>query len=191
MSDDDKKKGKKDFSKFRISTRGSGLPITQKVLTHVPVAKPSKQRFVRVHSAVENQLECAILKLEDDDQPFLVAPNIATMVAQDMKSVILRLSVDRQGNLFIWPVPPLPEDGNDNSWNQSQRQIADMAEHNWVRLSSNRATGSYDAIVAQGEIPEPVWPDLSFEDILELAFGSTHIIEDREHPALRKLWGIE
>jgi len=32
---------------------------------------------------------------------------------------------------------------------------------------------------------------LSFEDILEIAFGSTHIIEDREHPALRKLWGIE
>ena len=191
MSNDDKKNGKKDFSKFRISTRGSGLPIAQKVLTHVPVVKPGKQRFVRVHSAAENQLECAILKLEDDDQPFLIAPNIATMVAQDMKPVILRLSVDRQGNLFIWPVPPLLEDGNDNSWNQSQRQIADMAEHNWVRLSSNRATGSYDAIVAQGEIPEPRWPDLSFADILEIAFGSTHIIEDREHPALRKLWGIE
>jgi hypothetical protein len=191
MSNDDKKKGKKDFSKFRISTRGSGLTVAQKVLTHVPVAKPGKQRFVRVHSAAENQLECAILKLEDDEQPFLVAPNIATMVAQDMKPAILRLSVDRQGNLFLWPVPPLPADGNDNSWNQSQRQIADMAEHSWVRLSSNRATGSYDAIVAQGEIPEPGWPDLSFEDILEIAFGSTHIIEDREHPALRKLWGIE
>jgi hypothetical protein len=191
MSNEDKKKGKKDFSKFRISTRGSGLTVAQKVLTHVPVAKPGKQRFVRVHSAAENQLECAILKLEDDEQPFLVAPNIATMVAQDMKPAILRLSVDRQGNLFLWPVPPLPADGNDNSWNQSQRQIADMAEHSWVRLSSNRATGSYDAIVAQGEIPEPGWPDLSFEDILEIAFGSTHIIEDREHPALRKLWGIE
>jgi len=88
-------------------------------------------------------------------------------------------------------VPPIPEDGNHNTWNQSQRQIAEMAEKSWVRMSSNQATQSYEAIVAQGEIPEPAWPDLSFQEILEIAFGSTHIIEDREHPALRKLWGIE
>jgi hypothetical protein len=45
--------------------------------------------------------------------------------------------------------------------------------------------------VAQGEIPEPTWPDLTFEDILEIAFGKTHIIDSPDHPALRKLWGME
>ena len=66
-----------------------------------------------------------------------------------------------------------------------------MAEKNWVRLSSNRQTGSYEAMVAKGEIPEPTWPDLTFEDILEIAFGKTHIIDSPDHPALRKLWGME
>ena len=112
-------------------------------------------------------------------------------VAQDIKLVTLQLSIDRQGNVFLWPVPPVPEDGNDNSWNQSQREIATMAENQWIRLSSNRATGSYEAMVAKGEIPEPTWPDLTFEDILEIAFGKTHIIDNPDHPALRKLWGME
>jgi hypothetical protein len=191
MSNDDKKKGKKDFSKFRISTHGSGLPVAQKVLTRVPVGKPNKQQFVKVHPDTEHQLECALIKLDDDDQPFLVAPRIASMVAQDIKLVNLRLAIDRQGNVLLWAVPPMPEDGNDNPWNQSQRQISDLAEKSWVRLSSNRATGNYEPIVAQGEIPEPIWPDLSFQEILEIAFGTTHIIEDRGHPALQKLWGIE
>ena len=42
---DTKKKGKEDFSKFRISTHGSGLPVAQKLSMHAPVAKPNKQRF--------------------------------------------------------------------------------------------------------------------------------------------------
>jgi hypothetical protein len=190
-NDDEKKTGKTDFSNFRISANNSGLPVAQKVLMHVPVGKPGKQRYVRVHHDNKYRLECAILKLEDDERPFLISPNIASAVAQDIKLVTLQLSIDRQGNVFLWPVPPVPEDGNDNSWNQSQREIATMAENQWIRLSSNRATGSYEAMVAKGEIPEPPWPDLTFEDILEIAFGKTHIIDNRDHPALRKLWGME
>ena len=112
-------------------------------------------------------------------------------MAQDIKIVQLRLAVDQQTNVFLWPMPPIPEDGNYDTWNQSQRQIADMVERKWVRLSSNQATASYEAIVAQSEIPEPNWPDLSFEEILEIAFGTTHIIKEKEHPTLQKLWGIE
>ena len=46
-------------------------------------------------------------------------------------------------------------------------------------------------MVAQGEIPEPTWPDYTLGEILEIAFGPTHLIADREHPALLKLWGLE
>ena len=190
-NDDEKKNGKTDFSKFRISANNSGLPVAQKVLMHVPVDKPGKQRYVRVHTDNNFRLECATLKLEGDERFYLIAPHIGSAVAQDLKLVTLKLSIDRQGNVFLWPVPPAPEDGNENSWNQSQRQIAVMAEKNWVRLSPNRATGSYEVMVAKGEIPEPTWPDLTFEDILEIAFGKTHIIDNRDHPALRKLWGME
>ena len=193
-NDDDKKKkntGKTDFSKFRIPTGSSDSPVAKKVLIHVPVGKPSKQKFVRVHQDESYHFECALLRIEDDERPYLISPDIAHAVAQDIKHVILKLAIDRQGNIFLWPVPPRQEDGNENTWNQSQREIAALAETFWVRLASNSAIGSYEPFKAQGEIPEPTWPDHSFEDILEIAFGSSHVIKDREHPALLKLWGIE
>jgi len=193
-NDDDKKmnsKGKTDFSKFRLPTNSPGMPVAQKVLTHVPVGKPSKQKFVRVHPDESYHFECALLKLEDDDRPYLISPDIAHAVAQDLKQKILKLAIDRQGNIFLWAVPPRQEDGNENIWNQSHREIAALAETVWVRLASNSAIGAYEPFKAQGEIPEPIWPDLPLGDILEIAFGSSHIIEDLEHPALLKLWGIE
>ena len=193
-NDDDKKKkntGKTDFSKFRIPTSSSDSPVAKKVLIHVPVGKPSKQKFVRVHPDESYHFECALLKIEDDDRPYLISPDIAHTVAQDIKKVILKLAIDRQGNIFLWPVPPRQEEGNENIWNQSHREIAALAESFWVRLASNRAIGAYEPYKAQGEIPEPIWPDLPVGDILEIAFGSSHIIEDLEHPALLKLWGIE
>jgi hypothetical protein len=44
---------------------------------------------------------------------------------------------------------------------------------------------------AEGEIPEPNWPSYSFEQLLEIAFGNSHIIDDPDHPALRKLRGAD
>ena len=60
------KTGKEDFSKFRISAHGSDLPVAQKVLMHVPVAKPNNQRFVRVKTDANCRFECPILRLDDD-----------------------------------------------------------------------------------------------------------------------------
>ena len=83
-NDDDKKKkntGKTDFSKFRIPTSSSGSPVTKKVLMHVPVGKPSKQKFVRVHQDESYHFECALLRIEDDERPYLISPDIAHAVA--------------------------------------------------------------------------------------------------------------
>ena len=191
MNEEGKKKEKTDFSKFRLPTSSLGSPVARKVLLRVPVIKPSKQKYVRVCPDGNYHFECAILKLEDDERPYLISPNIASVVAQDIKPVILKLGIDRQSNIFLWPIPPAPEEASENTWNQSQRQVAEMAETSWLRLMPNQTLGCYEPMVAQGEIPEPTWPDYTLEEILEIAFGSTHQISDRQHPALLKLWGLE
>jgi hypothetical protein len=167
------------------------MPIARKIILHVPVTKPAKQRYVRVQRDNQYHFECAVLNLEGEKRPFLLSPEIAQAIAKDARRVTLKLAIDRQGNLFLWPVPPVPEEGNDNPWNQSQRELAELSESQWVRLTSNQSLGCYEPIVAQGDIPEPVWPDLSMDQILTIAFGSTHVIADHEHPALQKLWGLE
>ena len=131
-------KGNLDFSKFKISSGSSEMPVARKIILHVPVTKPSKQRYVRVQRDKEFRFECAVLNLKDEERPFLLSPKIAQAIAKDAKRVTLKLAIDRQGNLFLWPVP---EDGRDNAWNQSQREVAELSEGQWVRLTSNRTVG--------------------------------------------------
>jgi hypothetical protein len=189
MNDTPKKPASFDPARFRMSTSSSRDPVARKVVTLVRVGKAANQQFVRTRAGDEWRTECAIVHLAGDDRPYIVDPSVAHLVVHDMKHVQLRLGIDRQGNLFLWPIPLPPAEGSENLWNQSQRQIADLAETRWVRMMSNTAIGAYEALEAGGEIPEPTWPELTFAEILEIAFGHGHVIDDRDHPALRTLRG--
>jgi hypothetical protein len=189
MDDMPKKPASFDPARFRMGGTTSVEPPVRKVLTAVPTGKPGKQQFVRTRVGDEWRAECGLLKLEGDERPYIVDREAAQYVALDIKHVQLRLGIDRQGNLFLWSVPLPAKDIVENSWNLSQRQIADLAEKRWVRMTSNRTIGAYEAFEAGAEIPEPTWPDLTFAEILEIAFGHGHVIDDRDHPALRTLRG--
>ena len=178
-----------DPERFRISPNSGSGNITRKLITTIPVRKPKKQAFVRCNSADANRAECGLLTIEGDDRPYIVYPEIAHLAGNELKTVQLRLAIDRQGNNFLWPVPLPPTDGPENTYNQSHRQIADLAETTWLRMSSNRTIAAYEAVEAVGDIPEPVWPELSLAEMIEIAFGKSHLIADRDHPALRKLRG--
>ena len=184
-----KKPASFDPARFRMSTSSSNDPVAQKVHTVIRVDKPAKQQFVRARVGDLWRTVCATVRLAGDERPYIVDPSVAHLVAHDMKLVQLRLAIDRQGNLFLWPVPLPPAEGVENLWNQSQRQIADLAEMRWVRLMSNNAIGAYEAFEAGAEIPEPTWPELTFAEILEIAFGHGHVIDDHDHPAIRTLRG--
>lgn len=189
MNDTHKKPDPFDPARFHMVTSSTKAPVARKIVTSIPVGKPGKQQFVRVRSGDQWRTVCAIVRLAGDDRPYIVDPSVAHYVANDMKLVQLRLGIDRQGNLLLWSVPLPPAEGAENSWNQSQRQVADLAEKRWVRMMSNNAVGAYEVFEAAGEIPEPNWPDLTFAEILEIAFGHGHVIDDRDHPALRTLRG--
>lgn len=189
MDDTPKKPAAFDPARFRMGTSLSKDPVARKVVTLVRVSRPADQQFVRTRTDAGWRTECAIVKLAGDDRPYIVDPSVAHLAIGDMKLVQLRLGIDRQGNLFLWPVPLPPAEGSENSWNQSQRQVADLAEKRWVRMKSINAIGAYEAFEAGAEIPEPTWPELTFAEILEIAFGNGHVIDDRDHPALRTLRG--
>ncbi len=56
-------------------------------------------------------------------------------------------------------------------------------------MKSNRACGFYDIIEPEKIMPEPDWPDMSFADMLQIAFNDDHIVDRDDHPALRRLKG--
>jgi hypothetical protein len=49
--------------------------------------------------------------------------------------------------------------------------------------------GAYRFYYAEGQLPDPIWPDKSFEQILEIAFRD-RIIKTEDHPVVRRLRGI-
>ena len=64
-----------------------------------------------------------------------------------------------------------------------------MASDKWVRVSANMSLGAYEIFTATGEIPEPEWPELSFEEILKIAFKGRYV-DSLNHPVVQRLLGI-
>ena len=58
----------------------------------------------------------------------------------------------------------------------------------WVRVKSNMDLGAYEIFEAAGSIPDPIWPDLSFDAILRIAFKD-RVIRDLDHPVVKRLRG--
>jgi hypothetical protein len=63
-----------------------------------------------------------------------------------------------------------------------------MAKAHWVRSVSNKAVSGYDILVAEGNLPEPDWPDLKFEELFDIAFRQ-RFIDSQEHPVIMQLLG--
>ena len=100
----------------------------------------------------------------------------------------LYLGITRQGTLFVWKVPLPVSDMRVNSWHSSLREAAEYAMTHWVRVYSVTEAKSYrygDPVVTY---PEPTWPELSFQEILRLAFKGL-VIDRPDHEVLKRLRG--
>jgi hypothetical protein len=99
------------------------------------------------------------------------------------------ITANRQGVIRLWHVKLPGEDGRQLEWHRSAAEAAERAMERWVRVTSNMSTRAYDIFEASGDIPEPVWPDISFEEVLKIAFRDRYV--DRvDHPLLQRLQGV-
>jgi len=171
------------------STVLGGIGVTKEMVT-CPVRKPSKQEFVRVHPGAEYQLRAHILELKEERETYLVMPAVAAALPGETRTVNLRLTVSRQGAVFLWPVPEPSLDGRENGWGTSARAAAISAETKWVRIIANMPQGAYDVHSAPGALGTPIWPDKPLRDILAVAFGESFIIRDAGHPVVKRLLGL-
>ena len=103
------------------------------------------------------------------------------------RDVTLFTAIDRDGSLFLWPIGKNIQHGNNGDWNASARQAALLGESVWVQLFSNHTLKCYEREISRN-IPDPVWPDLSFEAMLDTAFADL-AIDSEHHDIIRRLWG--
>jgi hypothetical protein len=178
-----------DPAQFAASSSVQGSVGVVKELVTCPVRKPNKQEFVRVHPGVEYQLRAHILELKEERETYLVMPTVAAALPGETRMVNLRLSVSRQGAVFLWPVPEPGLDGRETDWGRSARAATSCGETKWVRVISNMSQGAYDLFAAPGALGTPTWPNKAMRDILAVAFGESFIIRDAGHPVVKRLLG--
>ena len=161
----------------------------EKLLVRLPVRKPSKQEFFRAHAGPEYRLPCVVLEIKEEREFYLVTPAALEFLAEDVRHVELRLCRSRLGALFMWPVPMPGPDGRTNSWHESSRETASIAERDWIRMRAEMAEGGYTVVRATGIIAEPEWPDKTMTELLELAFKDGKLIDSADHPIVQQLNG--
>jgi hypothetical protein len=162
----------------------------KKALLTIPVRKPAKEWFVRVHPDVDYRVQTAVLELKEDRETYLVAPELQADLATEPTFSLRALftAMTRQNVLFIWPVRLPDANGRIDEWSRSSLEGAQMAQSRWVRIASNMSLGAYEVSYATAEIPEPQWPDFSFRELLRIAFKD-RLIDSLAHPVLKKLRG--
>ena len=175
-----------DLSKIRIAPDYAERLGVKRILSHVPVRRPDRQWWVRVHSHEAYRIDGAVLELKDEGETYYVHPSLHTDLMSDLSFKTLYLAMNRQGNPFIWPVRLPGEDGRVDEWNRVAREAAEMAMSRWVKMSANRSLGTYDVFETTAELPDPNWPTEPFPQLLEVAFrGRT--IETPDHPVVQQL----
>ena len=161
----------------------------EKLLLRIPARKPTKQEFFRVNTDTKFRLPCAILEIAEEREIYLVTPAALHILAEDVRHVELRLSQNRQGGAFFWPVPMPGKDGRTNSWHESAREAAKLAEESWMRMIADMFERSYSVLKATGSIPDPQWPDKTMAELLKLAFKDGRLIDSEDHPVVKQLYG--
>jgi hypothetical protein len=180
--------GELDLDAMRLPSDFGAIAGVQKVLTTVPVRKPSPQAFVRVHPDVDWSMVVAVVEMKDDNDAYLVLPALYPALAQESRVKQMYTGITRDGNLFMWLVNMPGSDGRIDTWSQSAHAGANLAKTHWVRMKSNRDIGAYEVLQATNLKDEPSWPELSFKEVVNLAFRDK-VIDSLDHVVIRRLRG--
>ena len=179
-----------DPAKLRIDHTSSAALGAKRVILNVPVQKPPSQMFFRVHPSPDMRLDVLVIELKTEKETYLVIPELAQALAAEVKPVRLYTCLPRiGGGIFLWHVR-LPDDtGREYAWHVSARKAAEVGMKSWIRVQSNMGMGCYD-VMASDHIPEPEWPNITFRELLRIAFGGGRIIDSLDHPVIRQLAGL-
>ena len=124
-----------DISRFRLSQDFAASLGVKKRLITVPVRKPDRQWFVRAHPSEEYRLQTAVLEIREDNESYLVVPELISSISTELIAKVLFTSINRQGVLFLWPIRLPDESGKIDAWNGSALAAAEQATRRWVRVA--------------------------------------------------------
>jgi hypothetical protein len=98
----------------------------KKLLTKIPVRKPSAQDFVRVCPGAEFHANFPIIEIKDEREEYIVTRELVPELVGEYVTKTLYLAVNRQGTVFFWPTRLPTPDGKDIDWWRTGREAAEL-----------------------------------------------------------------
>ena len=177
-----------DLASLRLNPSFIETAGVKKLLTTVPARRPSPQDFVRVHSSADYRENFAMIDLKDDREDYLVRRELLPDLAGEVVYKTVFTAINRQGVVSLWPIRlPAPDDRK-SDWPRSAREAAEMAMGQWIRLKANMSLGAYEITVAESVMAEPMWPELSYQELVRIAYRD-RMIAALDHGVVKRLRG--
>jgi hypothetical protein len=172
---------------YRVTSGFAGVTGTP-VRFVVPVKKPDKEPFIRVHSGEEFQDTVGLIELRTTRELYLVTVNLHADLALEPTFCLRRLltCITAQGAVFFWPLRLPKPDGSFDDWGRSEWDAARYCMEHWGRVGTR--DGSYQVTPAAGAALEPRWDGRTFPELIAVAFRDK-VITTWDHDVLRTLRG--
>jgi hypothetical protein len=116
-----------DLAYLRLSQDFAAAVGVKKVLTTVPVRRPSPEWFVRTHPDPAYRLPTVLLELKEDREIYLVDRALWAALASErtVSTRLLTTAINRQGVVFLWPNRLPGPDGKIDAWGRSALEAAE------------------------------------------------------------------
>jgi hypothetical protein len=173
-----------DFDALALPQNFDQLLPARKVLTAVPLRKPFKHEWIRTHPTWEQQ--ACVLKLSGDrrDELWLLRNDLAPAFPSDLLTGMFFVpTITRQGTVAMWPLRAPRADGRVDTWASSAITIARVARTRWIQLHANQSVGAFEYQEVPDMTDEPEWPDITWDQLRELAFRN-QLITSLDHPVV-------
>jgi hypothetical protein len=175
-----------ELSKYKAQSRVTVSETPRPSRTYaIDLRKPTDQEYVRTRSRLEVFMDC--FKLKENGRLYLFLPEIEPYLkAKHIRQYRMVLCMPFGAQTpFIWPLV-VPLDDMGRVWHESAQEAAKHAETEWIQIHADK--GCYVAYSPPTPLPEPVWPEEDFFDLVDLAFKNSKL-DSLDHPVLKRLRG--
>jgi hypothetical protein len=184
-------KKSKIYERVRLDQNFLDDSDVKQILSTVIIRKPNKDEFFRVHADPNRNFSAGTLQLKMEREIYVCDPDVISEVKEDVIAKSFVQCINTAGVTFLWPLKLPSNDGRAlDQWSRSALNAASLAKDKWIKMRSDFSAGGYVAFQAKGDLPDPEWPEETFEEILEIAFRDCYI-DNVDHHIIRKLKGLQ
>jgi hypothetical protein len=177
-----------DLDRLSLPTAYAEVIGVQKLLTHVPIEKPHKQDWFRVHPDPSFSRNLGVNHFEEDGQVYFVRPDLMPHLASFAVPVTLYTTITAPpaSVLRLWAIRLPGMDGKDNAYWSTARDAAQRATKVWMQIHANQKAKFYDVYNSILTVTPAFPSDVTFQEIFTIA-AKGRIIESLDNPIVLKL----